>query len=338
MIDNELNSLVSGYNRTYGRLSSRPRVVNPLDEFAGLEQRLRWLRLKEWIGFTLIHPELYSSMVIQDAHYLASSEIYTYDIRAGQLHQYASTALGGSLQMPLELFGSECSYARPGHEIEYEFGAERGTHAIRFEAAATERAPALAGELTLDGGAASPALSVSSQLPGGAMYTHKRLYPALGAIRVGSTEFVFDPSRDLAIIDEHKSFLPYRTRWLWGTFARIALEGGPVGANFISRPELRGQPEESCIWTPSAAEPLADISFAPASADPLSPWHIWSADGRLDVTFEPDGRKDVKHQLVLAAIDYFQLFGRYTGTVRGADRTYSLRDAHGVCESMVARL
>ncbi|HEX3803167.1 MAG TPA: DUF2804 family protein [Solirubrobacteraceae bacterium] len=337
MTDGQPNTLVSANTRTYGRLPSRPQVVNPLDEFVGLEQRLRWLRLKEWIGFTLVHPELYSSMVVQDAHYVASSEIYAYDCRSGELHQHASNALGGSLELPSELFGSACSYVRPGYEIQYEFGAERGTHTIRFDVAPTERAPALRGELTLDGGAASPPLSVSSRLPGGAMYTHKRLYPASGSIQVGAAEFVFEPSRDLAIIDEHRSFLPYRTRWLWGTFARIALDG-PVGANFISRPELPGEPEESCIWTPDAGEPLAGISFAPASADPLSPWHIWSADGRLDVTFEPDGRKDVKHQLVVAAIDYFQLFGRYTGTLRGADRTYTLRDVHGVCESMVARL
>ena len=85
-------------------------------------------------------------------------------------------------------------------------------------------------------------------------------------------------------------------------------------------------------------EPLEDVSFAPQSADPLSPWRVWSADGRLDVVFEPDGRKDVKHQLLLAAIDYFQLFGRYTGTLRSAERTHTLRGVHGVCECMLARL
>jgi hypothetical protein len=335
--DGQLRALVSGDTRAFGWLPSRPRVVNPLDHFVGLERRLRRLRLKEWIGFTLIHPELYASMVIQDAHYLASSEIYAYDSGSHALQQHASNALGGSLRMPDELSGRECVYARPGYEIRYEFGAEAGGHRIVLQIAASRRAQAIRGELTLDAGAASMPLSVSSRLPGGALYTHKRLFPASGAIRVGATEFVFDPSRDLAILDEHKSFLPYRTRWLWGTFARIAAEG-PVGANFVSRPELPGQPRESCVWTPGTVEPLDELSFAPESTDPLSPWHIWSSDGLLDVRFEPDGRKQVKHQLLLAAIDYFQLFGRYTGTIIGTDRTYSVRDVHGVCESMLARL
>ena len=76
--------LVNEGTRAFGRFSSRPTVVNPLDEFAELEQRFWRFRLKEWIGFTLIHAHLYCSLVMQDAHYLASSEIYAFDRRRGE--------------------------------------------------------------------------------------------------------------------------------------------------------------------------------------------------------------------------------------------------------------
>jgi Protein of unknown function (DUF2804) len=329
--------LVSEGTRAFGRFTSRPTVVNPLDEFGELEQRFWRFRLKEWIGFTLVHPDLYASLVVQDAQYLASSEIYAFDRRSRDLSEHASTARGGSVGLPLELFGSEAVYSRPGYEIAYEFGPEDGFHQILINVAASRHSSGIVGALTLHGGTASPPLSVSSRLPGGRMYTHKAMFPIGGSLRVGDLEFSFDPARDLAILDEHKSLLPHHTRWLWGTFGRAGIDGA-VGANFVSRPELLGQVEESCIWTPAAAEPLSDISFAPSSADPMASWHIWSADGRLDVVFEPEGRKQVKHQLVVAAIDYFQLFGRYSGRLRGADRTYSLRDVHGVCECMLARL
>ncbi len=347
-----MDALVSDGIRQYGRLDTRPRLVNPLDEYAGRTRRLWSLRLKEWIGFTLIHPELYSSLIIQDAHYLASSEIYAYDTHSGLLHQHSASALRAGRLLGPELFGSICEFGEPGsgYHVRYEFDAEHGTHRVSFEIAARRgRSAALTDELTLHGELASPPLSVSSHLPGTrplgglgsgsgpALYTHKRLYPASGQVRVADREIVFDAERDLAIIDEHKSLLPYRTRWLWGTFARIGLDG-PIGANFVSRPELEGEPEESCIWTASTAEPLTGVHFAPESADPLSAWRICSDDGRLEVRFEPDGRKDVRRQLVLAAIDYFQLFGRYSGTLRGAERDYSFKDVHGVCESMQARL
>ena len=205
---------------------------------------------------------------------------------------------------------------------------------IRFDIAAKNNAPAFTGELRLDAARASAPLSVSSTLaPGGRIYTDKAIFPAEGAIRLGEETFRFDGARDLAILDEHKSMFPYRTSWLWGTFG-LRTAGGLAGANFAGRASAPGAEEESCIWLPGRCEPLADITFEPESADPLAPWRIRSADGRLDVTFEPDGRKDVRHQLVLFGIDYFQLFGRYRGMLAGT----ALDGVHGVCESMHARM
>ena len=331
------DGLVDRGVRRYGRFAARLASVNPLDEFAGLARSLRRLRLKEWIGFTLVHPDWCSSLIMQDAQYLASSEIYTYDRRTGALHQHAAKGKGGSLAMPARLAASHCSFQRRGYRLEYDFAAGAGRHAIRFDIAATAAAAAFQGELELDAGHGSLPLSVSSRLPGGRMYTHKAIFPAEGALRVGDQKIVFDGARDLAIIDEHKSMPPYRTTWLWGTFALHAV-AGIAGANFADRPELAGQDEESCLWTPGTCEPLADIEFQRQAGGASAPWHIFSRDGRLDVTFEPEGRKQVRHQLGVFAIDYFQLLGRYRGTLRGADRSHEVEDAHGVCESMRARL
>lgn len=335
-------ALIGGGVRRYGRFGTRPTRVNPLDEFAGLQRTLRQFRLKEWIGFTLVHPDLYSSLIMQDAHYLASSEIYAFYRGKGVLYQHAANARGGSLGLPAE-FSGRCTFQRPGYSLTYDFVCESGSaatpgdprqHVIRFDIAATSKAPAFQGELRLDAGHASAPLSVSSRLSGGGrMYTHKAIFPAQGTLRVGDETFTFDSGRDLAILDEHKSLLPYQTSWLWGTFA-LHTVGGLAGANFASRASAPGAEEESCIWTPDGCEPLADITFRPQSADPLVTWDIRSADGRLGVIFEPEGRKEVRHQLGVFAIDYFQLFGHYRGTLAGSP----VEGVHGVCESMRARM
>jgi hypothetical protein len=210
---------------------------------------------------------------------------------------------------------------------------------LRFDIAATATAPAIKGELSLYTERRSGPLSVSARLPGGKLYTHKALFPAGGSLTVGESAIGFDPSRDMAVLDEHKSLFPYRTRWLWGTLA-TRVDGAPVGANFCARPLLAGEEEESCLWTPAGCEPLGGITFTPTDAgNPLAPWQVRSADGRLDVTFEPEGRKGVKHQLLLVDIDYYQLFGHYRGTLRALDgQAFDLKAAHGVCESFKARL
>lgn len=349
-------ALVENGVRHYGRFATRPSQVNPLAEFGGAQRAVRQVRLKEWIGFTLIHPDLYSSLIMQDAHYLASSEIYGYDRHHGKLYQHAANARGGSLVLPADLSGGRCTFRRPGYELEYEFATDGGQpgrapagpasaqrteprrHTVRFDIAATDKAPAFQGELTLDADRASPALSVSSQLPGGRMYTHKAIFPAEGTVQIGDDKVSFDAKRDMAILDEHKSFFPYQTSWLWGTFAMHVPEGrggGLAGANFCRRQSAPGAEEESCVWTPAACEPLTDITFEPQSTEQLAPWRVRSADGRLDLVFEPEGRKQVRHQLGIFAVDYFQLFGHYRGTLNGH---LAVDAVHGVCESMRARL
>jgi hypothetical protein len=330
-------SLVEGGTRHYGRLAGRPATVNPLDEYTGVRRSLRRLRLKEWLGFTLLHPDLYASLIIQDAKYLCSSEIYVHDRQAGELYQHARNAPPSAVTLPANLMDSTTLFSRPGYRIAYAFHGQHEHHTITIDIATTGGTPALRGELHLLPLGASAPLSVSSRLPKGRMYTNKVAFPVEGTLRVGEREFVFDAGRDLAILDEHKSFLPYRTTWTWGTFAAHT-PGGVVGANFVDRPELPGEEEESCIWTAAGVEPLADITFDRKLPDPLSPWHIASADGRLDVTFTPEGRKSTRHQLGIFAIDYFQLYGTYDGNLRTGDTTTHLDSAHGVCERMNARL
>src|SRR5215475_3814300 len=122
--------LVDGGTRRYGRFDARLANLNPLEEFSGLSRALRRLRLKEWVGFTLIHPDWFSSLIMQDANYLASSEIYACE-RAG----------GGSLRVPATLPGSSPVFRKPGYLLEYEFSASGKPHRLRVDIAATAKAP-----------------------------------------------------------------------------------------------------------------------------------------------------------------------------------------------------
>ncbi|HCG4535981.1 DUF2804 domain-containing protein [Ureibacillus chungkukjangi] len=318
--------------RQYGRFKVRPHDADPLDESSKIPRALRRFRLKEWVGFTLFHPEISSSMILQEAHYLASSEIYVRD-KQGMV-EHSRNVRGGSLNLPHVLFPSKPFIDAKGYRIAYDWAEKpEGIHRIRVSVDASPNQEAIKMDLELDGSTASGPLSVSSPLPGGSMYTHKVAYPASGTVTVGDRTYIFDPTRDLAVLDEHRTALPYRTTWLWGTFAGITPDG-IAGANFAQRPIVPGTDEESCLWTPGECEALSDITFVQESSDPLAKWRMTSADGRLDVTFTPEDRKDVKHQLVLASIDYWQMVGTYSGTVAGIE----VNNMRGVCESMKARL
>jgi len=331
----DASRLVEDGRRHFGRFAHTP-LANPLDAARGPVRAYEWFRTKEWVGFTLLHPELACSMIMQDAKYLATSEIYVFDRASQAFDQRSASRLGGSLRLPADLLHSACAFESSGYRLGYAFDADKVIVAV--DIAPSDKGPAIRGRLSLDARRASPPLVVSARLPGGRMYTNKLLYPASGVLTRGDRRYVFDPRRDVAILDEHKSHLPYRTRWTWGTFAMPVASGGYAGANFAARPSEPGQPEESCIWTPEAAEPLADIEFTKTSGDRMAPWRIRSADGRLDVVFTPDGHKDEDQFLLVAEIHYTQWFGHYSGTLRGADRTWTVSGVPGVCEHMDARL
>jgi hypothetical protein len=328
------DSVVENGQRHWGRFLRTPSNANPTAAFAGPRRWFEDFRTKEWAGFTITHREFFSSMIIQDAKYLLSSEWYLYDAASGDLAQHAANAMAGSIRLPANIMASQVGFEARGYRLHYAFGPEQVV--IDIDIAATDKAPAVKGRLTLDATRAAPPLVVSAKLPKGSLYTNKIIFPASGALRVGEREYAFDPAVDFAILDEHKSHLPYRTTWTWGTFA-LPVTGGYAGANFAVRPQLPDQPEESCLWTPQAAEPLADISFEHLGDDPLSEWAIESADGRLDVTFTPLGHKGVDQQLVLAEIHYSQMYGLYRGRLHGQRETWEFDDVHGVCEKMDMR-
>lgn len=324
--------LVENSSRHYGRFERTP-IANPLDEFSGLKRIFENLRTKEWVGFDLSHPELHGTMILQDAKYLKSSALYIFDVATGEMNEHEAASMDFSLST--DLLHSSPQFQAKNYSIRYEFSDRVAK--ILIDISATKTAKAIKAEIILDVTKQSKPLVVSAKLPnGGTMYTNKIIFPASGYLQVGEKCYNFEPARDLVILDEHKSHLPYNTEWTWGTFALHA-DGNFVGANFATRPQLENQEEESCLWTPQAAESLANIRFEKVGTDDNAAWKIQSADGRLDVVFTPLGRKTVKKNFVVAAIDYYQMFGTYSGTIRGAHKTWTFENSHGLCEQMKMR-
>lgn len=321
----------------FGRFDARPTSADPL---AGAGAPARWwrrTRLKEWLGFFLLHPEWSTSFIVQDAKYLASSDFLAYDRRTDRFQRRQAVGPPGSLRLPADLLTGSVQFSRKGYDVSFGFGGPSGEHRLELDIAASKDFAPVRGTLTLHTAGGSAPLSVSSKLPRGSLYTWKQVFGVSGTLQVGDARITFEPERDLAIVDEHRSLLPYRTDWTWGTFA-LREAGVVVGANFATRPQVADQEEESGLWFDNRCEPLADIAFAPTSDDPLAAWEIASLDGRLDVTFTPAHRHAVRQQFGLFAVDYFMMYGTYRGVIRGSDRSFDLDGVHGVCERMHARL
>lgn len=344
------SALVVDGIRRHGRFTDRPHDVNPSDEAGALVRPLHRLRLKEWIGFAVWHPDLWCSFIVQNAKVIGSSDFIAYAPAAGST-RHRTVFAARRARLPRVLFGHTAGIDNPGYHVTYDFAPRddidnRDPHHVMIEIAAADGMPTVEANLLLDDSATPPPLSVSAPLPGGlapgitpgcAMYTYKHIYSVSGTVRIGDRRYDLDPGRDIAIIDEHRSSLPYVTRWTWGTFATHGGDG-LVGANFAHRPTIPGSEEESCIWAPDSIEALTDVDFVHDPDDVMAPWSIRSRDGRLAVTFTPENRETVDEQLGIFSVDYYMMQGRYSGTITSSEREYSIDAVKGVCEHMRARL
>lgn len=331
-----VGALVTGGVRQYGLWRVRPAEVNPLDEYSGVRRAARSTRLKEWVGFLVTHPDLWMSMIVQDAKVLTSSEVILFDPSASTLHHRNAVAPGRAARLPREFFGHRSGLTRQSFDVGYVFGNE-GRHRIEIDVAASSSGPAIRAELELGDLDDFRPLAVSGELIGGSMFTYKTAYRVGGTVEVGGRRFDFDPTRDVAILDEHRSWFPYRTEWTWGTFAARS-DGDVVGANLARHRAPAGAVGESCLWAPGQLVTLPSAELIREGDEDLAPWRMTAPDGAVDLRFEPVHRHPVRHRLGVFEVDYSMWYGRYSGSITVADRRYEVDRAHGVCEHMRGRM
>jgi hypothetical protein len=170
-------------------------------------------------------------------------------------------------------------------------------------------------------------------------YTHKAPMAISGRMTIDGVEVVFDPARDTANMDEHKAIYPYHTKWFWGSFTGRDPAGRYFGVNLADH-VFRNQHEnsENCVWIDGGLMLPGAVKYDVDLADPFRPWKVRDEDGLIDLEFRPSGRFVQKANLVVAGIDYYQMFGTWHGTVKDAAGGLRPVDGYfGVAEHMDTR-
>ncbi len=303
-----------------------------------LGRPLRWLRLKEWVGFAFDHPRLYGAMIIQDAKYAASGTVYLYDRQTQRKYEWLVIGVPGLVKLPESLWQGESHCAMGSNVMHFAHRLTEGHHDVHVRIAASGAMPALTVDLRLhqDLTTVEPLVVSLPIAPDHHTYTHKSPLRLGGEIRVGDDTFAFDASRDVGNLDEQKTFYPYRSHWHWGTFAARTRAGREVVLNVVDQMTPKGQPGEDALWVDGKLELMPPPTFV--AEDGQGTYVLASPDGRIRLRFVADGAKEEVRNWGVAAIDYAQYFGRYTGTVTDAGgTTHELDGAYGVIERMKAR-
>lgn len=299
---------------------------------------LRWLRLKEWVGFGINHPRLFGGILVQDAKLACSATVYLYDKETRVMNEWLVLDLPGRVHLPETLWDSSTHCGFPGWFVHFQHCLERGFHTISARCPATRTAPALSVEMTLfqDMTTYEPLVVSLPMVPRHHTYTHKSPVRLKGSIRIGQQTYFFEPARDVGNLDEQKSFYPYSTRWWWGCALGNSDAGSEVVVNFVNQLTPKHQQGEDAVWVDGRLSLLPRPRIEPLERP--GDVHIHDDSDRLNLRFVQEGAKKEKRWYGPISMDYQQAFGRFSGhVVDSAGARHQLDSSYGALEHMDAR-
>ncbi|MDQ3037367.1 MAG: DUF2804 domain-containing protein, partial [Myxococcota bacterium] len=123
--------------------------------------------------------------------------------------------------------------------------------------------------------------------------------------------------------------LARRTRWNWAFLMGRARGGEPIALNLVQG--FVGEPE-CAVWIDGEPVPLAEGRFTFAQEAPERPWRVRTADGAVDLAFEPGGVHREHRDLRVARARFVQPVGTFSGTIDVGGRRLELERVPGVVE------
>lgn len=120
-------------------------------------------------------------------------------------------------------------------------------------------------------------------------------------------------SKTVAIYDWSGGYLRRETNWYWASMGGILKNDTTVGANFAALVN-EAYYSENAFWIDNQRTRVARVIFDYNLADPYLPWHIFSEDDLVNITFTPGGERSDKVNLWPVIRTHFQQFvGSFEG-------------------------
>ncbi len=290
----------------------------------GLTFIQRKLQLKDWNGFFIQHPEAcFEGGIVDAATTLGLSQFTTYDRNTEESFYSMAIALGRNYQLAESTWdGYSFIDNQKGYRMEFHHMLEKErSHKIIMDIEAKDGKPAIKAYLTLyqDISKIMPLVVSLPAKPCNHMYTNKTPMMVEGYILMGDRRFYFDPSRDIAIMDEHKAYYPPETYWNWATFACYDESKQLIGLNLTDNKTFRDQKfwNENCIWQGHGLSMIGTASFDFYPEEPMKPWKMTEENDRVNLEFTPKYKwiNDV-YYLIVFNMNYYNLVGYYNGYLR----------------------
>lgn len=266
-------------------------------------------------------------LAVVDLKFVTNGFVYLFDRRSGELVEEKRIALPGRNRFidPDPRKGL-CRFKVPGLCLEMDGGTVR------------VRGKRITLTAELDLAATAPLRLCSRSGYRGWTYTEKTAPVRIsGEVGLDGVKRAIASPDAMALLDWTGGFMRRETFWNWAAIATVLPDGRSLGLNLSCGVNETGFTENG-FWIDGAFTPVDTVNFAYDAHKLFKPWRITSRDGRVDLTFTPEGDRSERINVLLAASRFTQLFGNFQGTLKGLDGTMvKLRKCFGWTEDHYAK-
>jgi hypothetical protein len=153
-------------------------------------------------------------------------------------------------------------------------------------------------------------------------------------IREDGREAGYSLAGGLGGFDYTSGYLPRHTSWRWAFTVGRSTDNKIIGLNLVSGfSGIGDRSTENMIWidgTPHRLDPAARIHCE--VGEPMKPWSITTADGALDLVFQPMSVHQESLNLGAIRSSFIQPSGHFTGTITVDGERISVDALPGVVE------
>ena len=314
--------------------------VNLLDADLGLKF-FKNLGLREWQAFQMHSEEgWFVMMAIYNTKKVCIVQFIVYNIRTHEKIRYEKKVLPKSMHVPNGLYNTSCHHRSKGFFMEAVHDLENSSLTIKVEIDKTSKLPALSAELVANHNISNyvPMVVCMPFSESKGMYSHKCLMPVSGQVVVGTEKITFQSKNSSLIIDDHKGYYPYPTKYDWATGLGFDQLGRRVGFNLTDNQVVNQEAyNENCLWVDGKMIPLPPIKIERPNGY-KGTWIIKDGEGKVNLSFQPEVHNSVKMNLGIIASKYEGPYGKFSGTfISDAGEEYQIEQLFGMGEEFYLR-
>lgn len=289
---------------------------------------LRRLIANQFHFLGVIDPSVIVAAAVVDLKYLESAFLYVFDRRTHELVEVSDIAPGCARRATISPTPESPSSRYASGRLSI------GLSRDRFEAASK----AIQVELSLEASHAAPLRICTRAGYTRWVYTQKTSpLRVKGTLRLGGRTTELSSPSSLALQDWTCGYMRRETCWNWASTAWTLPDGRSYGMN-LSCGVNETSFTENAFWIDGAMTKVDTVDFVYDPDDVMAPWEISSSDGRVRLSFLPEGKRGEKVNAFFVASRFTQLVGTFSGTVTSAQgETIDITGCPGFAEDHFAR-